>query len=48
MRHGLMREGMEGAMNGSFYDIDRGVHLKVVFVALCVGIAVVSIALTFH
>jgi hypothetical protein len=39
---------MEAAMNGSFYDIDWDVHLKVVFVALCAGIAVVSIALALH
>jgi hypothetical protein len=35
-------------MNGSFYDIDRDVHLKVVFVALCISIAVVGIALALH
>lgn len=35
-------------MNGSFYDIDRDVHLKVVFAALCAGIVVISIALALH
>lgn len=35
-------------MNGSLYDIDRDVHLKVVFVALCAGIVVISIALALH
>jgi hypothetical protein len=35
-------------MNGSFYDIDRDVHLKIVFVALCAAIAVVSVALALH
>lgn len=35
-------------MNGSFHDIDRDVHLKIVFVALCAAIAVVSIAMVMH
>jgi hypothetical protein len=35
-------------MHGSFYDIDRDVHLKVVFVSLCAAIAVVSIALALR
>ena len=35
-------------MTGSFYDIDRDVHLKVVFVALCAGIAVISVVLALH
>jgi hypothetical protein len=39
---------MEETMNGSFYAIDRDVHLKVVFTALCAGIAVISIALALH
>ncbi len=44
----LDARSMEGMMNGSFYDIDRDVHLKVVFVALCAGIAVIGIALALH
>lgn len=35
-------------MQGSFYDLDRDAHIKVVFVALCAAIAVVSVALVLH
>lgn len=40
------REGR--TVNGSFYDIDRDIHLKVVFVALCAAIAVVTVTLVLH
>jgi hypothetical protein len=35
-------------MNGSFYAIDRDVHLKIVFVALCAAIVVMAVALVLH
>ena len=35
-------------MNGTFFEIDRETHVKVVFVALCAAISVVAIALALH
>jgi hypothetical protein len=35
-------------MNGTFFDVDRDAHVKIVFVALCAGISVVAIAIALH
>jgi hypothetical protein len=43
-----LAKAMEGSMNSSFYDLDRDAHIKVVFVALCAAIAVMSVALLLH
>ena len=35
-------------MNGSFCDIDRDAHMKIVFVSLCMAIVVVTVALVLR
>lgn len=35
-------------MNGSLYGLDRDAHIKVLSVALCAAIAVVSVAPVLH
>jgi hypothetical protein len=35
-------------MNGTFFDVDRDAHVKIVFVALCAAISVVAIAIALH
>jgi hypothetical protein len=35
-------------MNHSIYSVDRTTHLKIVVVAMCAGIAVAGLALSFR
>jgi hypothetical protein len=35
-------------MGGSLYDIGRDVHLRVVFIALCAAIVVMTVTLILH
>lgn len=35
-------------MNGTFFDVDRGAHVKIVLIALCTAISVVAVAIALH
>lgn len=38
----------EGPMNGTFFEVDRDTHVKVVFAALCAAISVLAVAIALH
>lgn len=35
-------------MNGTFFDVDRDAHVKVVLVALCAAISVLAVVIALH
>jgi hypothetical protein len=38
----------EGQMNGTFFEVDRDTHVKVVFVSLCAAISVLAVVIVLH
>lgn len=35
-------------MNGTFFEVDRDTHVKVVFAALCAAISVLAVVIALH
>jgi hypothetical protein len=35
-------------MNGTFFNVDRDAHVKIVLVALCAAVSVVAVAIALH